>query len=88
MRCMSDSWMNRLQEVLVPESLAAVVPSVVYKEGQRVSGAKRCSQRCLPVQAEYFSEIGYWQVMQHLPLTMTNILDLESSLWRSRNESK
>ena len=60
-RCMNDSQMKKVQGMLALERLATVVPSVMYKEGQGVSGAKRCSESCLIVQreAEYFSETGY-----------------------------
>lgn len=53
---MNDSQMKKVQGMLALERLAAVVPSVMYKEGQGVSGAKRCSESCLIVQreAEYF----------------------------------
>ena len=58
---MDDSWMNKGQGMLALESVATVVPSVVCREGQGVSGAERCSESCLIVQreAECFSETGY-----------------------------
>ena len=83
---MSDSWMNRVQGVLEPESLVAVVPSVACKEGQGVSGAKSCSDSCLPVQREaaYFSEIGHRQGCSTFALNDEKYLGLVECLLYSR----